>query len=90
MAQPWGCQRPAASCDSRLQPMSSHTLTYAQLNEHAPGPRASPHLPQGFGAGAGVALRVLTANTDNCLSRCPPRQEGHAGVAPFDTSVSKR
>ena len=53
-----------------------------QFSEQDPGPRGSPHEPQG----AGAALRdgddgvVLTAKTDNCLSSSVLVQDGQIGV----------
>ncbi|MGC4080773.1 MAG: M28 family peptidase [Vicinamibacterales bacterium] len=55
-----------------------------QFIEQAPGPRGSPHIPHGLGAGpsnrAVDAWPALTAKTDICLSSSVPAQLGHDGV----------
>jgi hypothetical protein len=52
--------------------------------EQAPGPRGSPHIPQG--AAEGVAAReddapFATANTDSCFSSSALAQAGQLGVS---------
>ena len=57
--------------------------------EQAPGPRGSPHAPQGAAArGAAAPSLPATANTESCLSRSALEQVGQTGRCPPWTSVS--
>ena len=55
----------------------------AQLIEHDPGPRGSPHVPHGPGALARGPLdadAACAANTENRLSSSRLWQAGHSGT----------
>jgi hypothetical protein len=53
-----------------------------QFIEQAPGPRGSPHVPQGPDGGAIVDLAgplECAANTDSCFCSSTPWHAGHDG-----------
>lgn len=64
----------------------------SQFTLQLPGPRGSPHEPHGAGPNSGEPPEVgaLTANTENCLSRCVPEHWGHSSFVDSRTNSSKR
>src|SRR5690242_13924912 len=65
-----------------------------QFSEQAPGPRGSPHMPQGPAdatAGADwLGDGAPTANTESCFWSSALAHDGHAGVSPALVRNSKR
>ena len=59
--------------------------------EQAPGPRGSPHIPQGAADGAPSEDEepFATANTDSCFSSSALAQAGQLGASPSRVRYSK-
>lgn len=65
-----------------------------QLMLQAPGPRGSPHIPQGVGdalasKGAADAPFDETAKTESCFSSESLAQAGQCGLCPWRVKYSK-